>query len=228
LRTALLAEARDAGPTLLGSLDDLLWFIFPLGENPNYEPDREDSIAGLAAAAGRPALEMMYDALIDHDGKELFYQPLGFYQSYDFSYFHETLQHPNIVFGLSDGGAHCGLIADAGMPSFILTHWARDRTKGDKLPLPFLVRKLTHDTAAAYDINDRGLLKPGYLADINVIDFDNLRLHRPEAIYDLPTGGKRLVQKVDGYRQIVKSGQVIFEDGEHTGALPGKLIRGGQ
>lgn len=229
LRNVLLAEAREAEPTVMaGSLDELLWFVFPLGEDPDYEPDREDSIAGLAATAGRPALEMMYDALVDHQGKELFYQPLGFYQTYDFSYFYSTMQHPNILFGLSDGGAHCGLIADAGMPSFILTHWGRDRTKGEKLPLPYLVRKLTHDTATAYGINDRGLLKPGYLADINVIDFDNLRLHRPEAIYDLPTGGKRLVQRVDGYRQIVKSGQVTFEDGEHTGALPGVLIRGGQ
>jgi N-acyl-D-aspartate/D-glutamate deacylase len=133
-----------------------------------------------------------------------------------------------VLFGLSDGGAHCGVIADAGMPSFILTHWARDRTKGEKFPLEFLVRKLSSDTARAYGLADRGELRPGLLADVNVIDFDRLRLHRPEAIHDLPAGGKRLVQKVDGYRYTVKSGQVTFEDGVFTGALPGALVRGGR
>jgi len=138
------------------------------------------------------------------------------------------MQHPNVLFGLSDGGAHCGVIADAGMPSFILTHWARDRVKGARFPLEFLVRKLTSDTARAYGLNDRGELKPGLLADVNVIDFDRLRLYRPEAIHDLPAGGKRLVQRVDGYRWTIKSGQVTFKDGEFTGALPGSLVRGGR
>jgi N-acyl-D-aspartate/D-glutamate deacylase len=138
------------------------------------------------------------------------------------------MQHPNVLFGLSDGGAHCGVIADAGMPTFILTYWGRDRTKGEQLPLEFLVRKLTSDTAGAYGLADRGTLAPGMLADINIIDFDKLRLHRPEAVFDLPTGGKRLVQRVDGYRYTIKSGQVTFVDGEHTGALPGTLVRGGR
>jgi N-acyl-D-amino-acid deacylase len=134
--------------------------------------------------------------------------------------------HPNILFGLSDGGAHCGVIADAGMPTFILTHWARDRSKGEHLPLEYLVKKLSFDTASAYGLDDRGLLEAGRLADINVIDFEHLNLHRPEALYDLPAGGKRLVQRVDGYRHIVKRGTPIFADGEHTGALPGRLVRG--
>jgi N-acyl-D-aspartate/D-glutamate deacylase len=133
-----------------------------------------------------------------------------------------------VLFGLSDGGAHCGVIADAGMPTFILTHWARDRTKGEQFPLEFLVRKLTRDTAMAYGMSDRGELKPGLLADLNVIDFEALRLYRPEAIYDLPAGGRRLVQRADGYVCTVKSGQVTFEDGEPTGALPGSLVRGGR
>ncbi len=228
IRAALGASASDAAlATSLGS-GSLLWRIFPLGERPDYEPDREQSVAGMAQAAGVSPLEMMYDLLLRDGGRELFYQPLGGYQTYNFDFFRKNMQHPNVLFGLSDGGAHCGVIADAGMPTFILTHWARDRTKGDQFPLEFLVRKLTSDTARAYGLNDRGQLKPGLLADVNVIDFEALRLFRPEAISDLPAGGKRLVQRVEGYRYTVKSGQVTFEDGKHTGALPGGLVRGGR
>ncbi len=200
--------------------------FFPLGERPNYEPDREGSVAGLAEAAGVSPVEMMYDLLLRDGGRELFYQPLGGYQTYNFDFFRKNMQHPNVLFGLSDGGAHCGVIADAGMPSFILTHWARDRVKGEQFPLEFLVRKLTSDTARAYGLNDRGRIAPGLLADLNVIDFEALRLFRPEAIHDLPAGGRRLVQRVEGYRYTIKSGQVTFEDGQHTGALPGGLVRG--
>jgi N-acyl-D-aspartate/D-glutamate deacylase len=115
---------------------------------------------------------------------------------------------------------------NAQLPTFILTHWGRDRTKGEQLPLEYLVRKLSFDTAAAYGMHDRGLLASGKLADVNVIDFERLSLHRPEAVFDLPAGGKRLVQQVDGYRHIIKRGTPIFEGGVHTGALPGKLVRG--
>lgn len=208
--------------------EELLWRVFPLGERPNYEPDREHSVRGMAEAAGMPPLEMMYDLLLRDGGRELFYQPLGAYQSYNFDFFRKNMEHPNVLFGLSDGGAHCGVIADAGMPTFILTHWARDRVKGDKFALPFLVKKLTSDTARAYGLHDRGQLQPGLLADLNVIDFDQLRLYRPEAVEDLPAGGRRLVQRADGYRYTVKSGQVTFEDGQPTGALPGGLVRGGR
>jgi len=166
--------------------------------------------------------------LLREGGKELFYQPLGGYVTYNFDFFRKNMEHPNVLFGLSDGGAHCGVIADAGMPSFILAHWARDRAKGARFPLEFLVRKLSSDTARAYGMMDRGELKPGYLADLNVIDFDRLRLHRPEAVHDLPAGGKRLVQRVEGYRYTIKSGEVTFDDGVHTGALPGTLVRGGR
>jgi len=212
---------------ITGSLNDLMWQVFPLGDAPNYEPDREQSIAGIAAAQDRDPFDVMYDLLLSNSGTELFYQPLGGYHAYNFDGFKTSMSHPNILFGLSDGGAHCGIIADAGMPSFILTHWARDRSKGERFDLEFLVRKLSRDTAEAYGLTDRGLLQPGYLADINIIDFEALSLHRPEAIHDLPTGGKRLVQKVDGYRYIIKSGEPIFRDNQHTGALPGKLVRGG-
>jgi N-acyl-D-aspartate/D-glutamate deacylase len=238
IRAALLSEdsplikaaigdgaAGDLAAAFGGSL---LWRIFPLGERPNYEPDREQSVAGLAEAAGVAPLEMMYDLLLRDDGRELFYQPLGGYLTYNFDFFRKNMEHPNVLFGLSDGGAHCGVIADAGMPTFILTHWARDRVKGDRFPLEFLVRKLTSDTARAYGLNDRGQLKPGLLADLNLIDFEALALERPVAITDLPAGGKRLVQRPEGYRYTVKSGQVTFEDGQHTGALPGGLVRGGR
>jgi N-acyl-D-amino-acid deacylase len=229
IREALLAEAPTFrnGPMAAGA-DEFLYRVFPLGDEPNYEPDRAQSVGGLAEAAGVSPKEMMYDLLIRDGGRELFYQPLGGYLTYNFDFFRKNMQHPNVVFGLSDGGAHCGVIADAGMPTFILTHWGRDRTKGERFPLEFLVRKLTRDTAMAYGLSDRGQLKPGLKADLNVIDFDNLRLYRPEAIYDLPAGGRRLVQRADGYRYTVKSGQVTFEDGEHTGALPGALVRGGR
>ena len=228
IRAALGTTASDAAlATSLGS-GSLLWRIFPLGEKPNFEPDREQSVAGMAEAAGLSPLEMMYDLLLRDGGRELFYQPLGGYLTYNFDFFRKNMQHPNVLFGLSDGGAHCGVIADAGMPTFILTYWGRDRVKGEQFPLEFLVRKLTSDTAQAYGLNDRGQLKPGLLADLNVIDFEALRLFRPEAITDLPAGGKRLVQRTEGYRYTVKSGQVTFEDGKHTGALPGGLVRGGR
>ena len=229
VRAALLSEPSitQNGP-FAGDANEFLYRVFPLGERPNYEPDRSGSVAGLAEAAGVTPMEMMYDLLIREGGRELFYQPLGGYFTYNFDFFRKNMQHPNVLFGLSDGGAHCGVIADAGMPTFILTHWGRDRTKGERFPLEFLVRKLTRDTAMAYGLSDRGQLKPGLMADVNVIDFEALRLYRPEAIYDLPAGGRRLVQRADGYRFTVKSGQVTFEDGESTGALPGSLVRGGR
>jgi N-acyl-D-aspartate/D-glutamate deacylase len=227
-KAKILSEQSRFGRMATGaSFDELLWQVFPLGEQPNYEPERKDSVAGRAAAAGRNAFEMMYDLLLANEGRELFYQPLGGYQTYNFDFFHSNMQHPNVLFGLSDGGAHCGVIADAGMPTFILTYWGRDRVRGPRMPLEFLVRKMSRDTAEAYGLRDRGLLQPGMLADVNVIDFDALSLSRPEAIFDLPAGGKRLVQRVEGYRHIVKSGQPIFADNEFTGALPGRLVRGG-
>ena len=228
IRAALMGEESAMRAGGMANPNELLFRVFPLGENPNYEPDRAQSVGGLAEAAGVTPMEMMYDLLLRDGGRELFYQPLGGYFTYNFDFFRKNMQHPNVLFGLSDGGAHCGVIADAGMPTFIISYWGRDRVKGEKFPLEFLVRKLTSDTAKAYGLNDRGQLKEGLLADINIIDFENLRLFRPEAIHDLPAGGRRLVQRAQGYRYTVKSGQVTFEDGEHTGALPGSLVRGGR
>lgn len=210
---------------LMQDLNSLMGQVFPLGENPDYEPDAEASIAGIAKAKGMDAMEVMFDLLVANEGKELFYQPLGGYQNYSLDTQKKLLEHPNVLFGLSDGGAHCGVIADAGMPTFIMTHWGRDRTKGDKLELEFIVKSLTSNTANAFGMFDRGQIREGMIADINIINFDTLRLHRPEALFDLPAQGRRLVQKAEGYEVTIKSGEIIFQSGEHTGALPGKLVR---
>ncbi len=138
----------------------------------------------------------------------------------------EMLVHPMAALGLSDGGAHCGVICDASMPTFMLSHWARDRDRGEKIPLESVVRKITRDTARLYGMADRGLVSPGYKGDLNVIDFENLNLQLPEMVFDLPGGARRLVQRADGYVATVVSGEVTIERGEDTGARPGRLVRG--
>ncbi len=225
VKAKLLAEKSLIKGGLMQDLPTLMGQVFPLGDLPNYEPLPEDSVAGIARARGQDVMEVMYDLLVDNDGKELFYQPLGGYQGYSLDWQKQLLEHPNVLFGLSDGGAHCGVIADAGMPTFIMTHWGRDRTRGEKMSLEFIVESLTSKTARAFGMFDRGEIREGMIADLNVIDFDALQLHRPEALFDLPAGGRRLVQRADGYDYTIKAGEVIFEGGEHTGALPGKLVR---
>ena len=221
----ILSEETTIKNELLQDIPSLMAQVFPLGENPNYEPEFKDSVAGIARELKLDVMEVMYDLLLKGEGKELFYQPLGGYHTYDLEPQKKLLEHPNVLFGLSDGGAHCGVIADAGMPTFIMTHWGRDRTRGEKLSLEFIVKSLTSSTAEAFGMFDRGYLKEGFIADINIINFDSLRLHRPEAIFDLPAGGRRLVQRPEGYEMTIKAGEVIFDNGTHTGALPGKLIR---
>ena len=139
----------------------------------------------------------------------------------------EVIKRERSVFGLSDGGAHCGVLCDASVPTYMLAYMTRDRTKGDTMSLEFVVHKMTRDTALVYGLDDRGVIAPGFRADLNLIDYDNLRLEDPEMVYDLPAGGKRLIQRAQGYRMTVCKGEVTYENGEHTGAMPGRLIRGG-
>jgi N-acyl-D-aspartate/D-glutamate deacylase len=202
--------------------------MYALGAEPDYEPPQERSVAAIAQREGRTPLEVVYDMLMDLDGKGIVYFPSFNYAYNDLSQLHAELQHPRTMMSLADGGAHCGYICDVSMPTYMLTHWARDRSRGPTLPLELMVQRQTRDTARIYGLEDRGLLRPGYLADINIIDFDRLRIPPPHVAFDLPAGGRRLVQTAEGYRATLKAGQTIMENGERTGALPGKLMRGPQ
>lgn len=202
--------------------------MFPLGDPPDYEPAQEHSVQSRAEAAGIPPVELAYDLLLERDGRELLLFPLANFTNGDLDVVREMNLAEGTVPGLSDGGAHCGVICDASFPTYTLTHWARDRERGDRMPLEHLVQRQCRDTARLVGLDDRGTLEPGMLADVNVIDFDNLTLRAPEMVYDLPAGGRRLIQRADGYVAIVKRGDVIARHGEPTGSMPGRLIRGPQ
>jgi len=201
--------------------------MYRLGDPPDYEPLPTSSAAAVAAREGRRPEEVVFDWLAADDGRDFVYRPLGNYSDGNLDAVHDMLVNPNTVIGLSDGGAHVGLICDASMPTYLLSYWARDRVRGERIPIETVVRKQTAETARLYGFDDRGVLAPGMKADVNVIDLERLHIHAPEQVHDLPAGGSRLVQRVDGYRATICSGEVIFEDGRPTGALPGKLIRGG-
>ncbi|MEZ5310594.1 MAG: amidohydrolase family protein [Microthrixaceae bacterium] len=202
--------------------------LFPLGDPPDYEPDPSTSIAAVAASEGRAPLEVAYDMMLRNDGTELLYLPMLGYVNGSLDDIGEMLRHPATVLGLGDGGAHCGVLCDASLPTFMLTHWARDRSRGDRLSVEEVVNHQTRRSALLYGFEDRGLLEPGYLADVNVIDMENLTLLPPKMVYDLPAGGKRLIQDAVGYVATVKSGVVVRENGKATGERPGVLLRGAQ
>jgi len=201
---------------------------FILGTPPNYEPGKEDSIAAIATNRGISELEVMYDEMIKNNGTNLIYAAFTPYENYKLDFVEQAYGLKSSVAGGSDGGAHCGLICDASMPTTNLSHWARDREAGKKLPLEMLIRKQTKDTAETFGLFDRGEIKAGMLADINIIDFEKLNVSHPKMIHDLPLGGRRLVQDATGYVATIKSGEIISENGKATGALPGNLIRGKQ
>jgi N-acyl-D-aspartate/D-glutamate deacylase len=201
---------------------------FPLGDPPDYEPGPEKSIAAIAKREGRSPHAVAYDVMLAGGGKGLIYLPLLGYAEGNLDAMREMMLHPQSVYGLSDGGAHCGLICDASAPTFLLTHWVRDRSRGERIPIEEVVARQTRRTAAFYGLRDRGVVAPGMRADLNVIDLEALRIHAPEMVYDLPARGRRLIQRIDGYRYTLCRGEVIYEDGEPTGALPGRLVRGPQ
>ena len=200
--------------------------LYVLGDPPDYEPEAERSVAHLAQRTDTDPLEAVYDALCEQDGEALLMLPLFNYTDGDHEAIREQLLHPTSVSGLSDGGAHCGMICDASIPTYLLTHWTRDRKRGARLPLEWVVRKQTRDTAHLFGLTDRGELAVGKKADVNVIDLENLTLHSPRLVHDLPAGGRRLLQEAVGYRHTIVSGHEIRRDGVDTGARPGRLIRG--
>jgi N-acyl-D-aspartate/D-glutamate deacylase len=229
IRERILGERLDANPSvLLGLRVANYQEIYPLGDPPDYEPFPESSIAALAAAQGVSPAAFAYDLMLEKDGRTLLYMATANYAHCDLETCLAAVRHEGSVLGLGDGGAHLGSICDASYPTFMLTHWARDRQRGERMPLPFVVEALTRSTARVVGLEDRGVLAPGYRADINIIDFDRLRLGSPFIVRDLPTGGRRLMQHAEGYVATIVGGVVTYRYGEPTGALPGRLVRGPQ
>jgi N-acyl-D-aspartate/D-glutamate deacylase len=232
IRSRILGEkSEQSDPRLsvvMALLEQGLHRVFPLGDPPNYEPGPEASVKAVAAREGRDPFEVLYDWMLELDGRQLLMLALLSYSDGDLEALREMLEHETTAFGLGDGGAHCGAICDASMTTFLLTHWVRDRQRGPRLTLPAAVRKMTRETASLYGLLDRGLLAPGCKGDVNVIDLDRLQLRLPEVVFDLPAGAKRLIQRADGYVATILSGEVTFREGEETGARPGRVIRGAQ
>ena len=227
VKAAILSETTPHDP-LLEVIGTSLDRIFPMGAPPNYEPSPDMSVAAIARREGRPEEDVLYNLMLARDGRELLMFALLGYSHGSLDDMREMILHPNAALGLSDGGAHCGVICDASIPTFMLTHWARDRrcNGNGTLPLELVVQKMTRDSARLYGLGDRGVLAPGFKADVNVIDYDNLELHAPELVFDLPGNARRLIQRADGYVATVVSGEVTLSKGEDTGARPGRLVRG--
>jgi N-acyl-D-amino-acid deacylase len=231
LRRKILAEKpSDAEVAKLAQFRQLItrrWDkFFTMADPPDYEPSPDMSVAAIAARTGRTPDEVAYDYIIE-ENQYLFF-PVVNYVAGDHEPIREMLGDPACLLGLSDGGAHCTSIVDSGLPSFMLAHWGRDRHRGPRLPVEHLVKRQTSETADFFGLPDRGRLAPGLRADVNLIDFDSLRLHKPELVHDMPAGGRRFVQRVDGYEATLVAGIPIFERGEHTGVMPGRLVRAGQ
>ncbi len=211
-------------PPLVAELAGRWNKIFMLNDPPDYEPPVSASVAAIAEREGRTPDEIAYDYIVSRPDQFLFYPTVGYVKD-DHEPIREMLLDPYTVLGLGDAGAHCSSIVDASLPTYMLTHWARDRHRGPRIPLEQVVHLQTQKTASLFGFNDRGVIKPGAKADINVIDYGKLRLHAPQIVYDLPAGGRRLVQTADGYVATFLAGVQTFANGQHTGAMPGKLVR---
>ena len=231
VRAAILAEenAERQGSVHEGVamlVAGMLHNLYVLGDPPNYEPTRERSVGAIAEASGVSAEEVAYDAFLAEDGRALLMAPLYNYVDSNHDVIREQLTHPQAVVGLGDGGAHCGLICDASLPTTMISHWTRDRDRGEKLPLEWVVRKQTKDTAELFGMGDRGTIAVGQRGDVNIIDHDTINLRTPELVHDLPAGGRRLIQRAEGYVATIVAGEVTRRHGEDTGARPGRLVRG--
>ncbi|MDD3797576.1 MAG: amidohydrolase family protein [Novosphingobium sp.] len=225
IRAAILAEEVDPDPALvLGRMVREFETMFLLGDPPDYEQPPERSIASLARARGITPEELAYDVMSEGETGGKLYLAMANYADGSLESVGKILDHPDVVLGLGDGGAHVGTICDASYSTFALMHWARDRASGRK-PLEDIVHRMTQATANLAGLNDRGLVAPGLRADLNVIDFEGLKLHEPKVCYDLPAGGRRLVQRSEGYVATLVRGEVVCRAGDPTGALPGRLIR---
>ncbi|MDJ0788892.1 MAG: amidohydrolase family protein [Myxococcota bacterium] len=225
-REAILTDVREGrvAPGIQALLD--LEKTFLLGDPPDYEQPAEQSLAARARRADQDPHAFAYDRLLDDEGRALLYFPFLNYAEGSLDPSFEMMNDANTVLGLGDGGAHLGTICDASFSTHMLTHWTRDRTRGPKLPIETVVQWHTRDTARAVGLLDRGLLAPGYKADVNVIDYEGLTLRAPRMVRDLPADGRRLVQDAEGYRYAIVSGEITYRDGKPTGALPGRLVRG--
>lgn len=225
-RAQLHSESpEDSNPVTLALIDAFRATSEWEDGRPNYEPDRDSRMEVRAQAAGLSLQEFAYDRLLEDEGRRMFYLPAANYTEGNLSAVREMLGHPDTVMALADGGAHYGLICDSSFPTYFLQRWARDADEHERIELPKAIAELTSKTAATVGLTDRGLLAPGMKADINVIDFDGLQLRAPEIVYDLPAGGKRMLQKVDGIVATIVNGRITYRNGEHTGELPGRLVR---
>jgi N-acyl-D-amino-acid deacylase len=227
LKARLLAESPEHENPIH------VWFasqdvdMYPLGDPPDYEPSPDDKVGARAARAGISPREFIYDLMLESDGKAIFLLPAANFVGNTLEPVRAMIEHPDALIALGDGGAHYGMICDSSFPTTLLAYWTRDRAKGPRMALPRAVNALTRANALAVGLTDRGLIAPGMKADINVIDYDRLTLHPPHVVADLPAGGKRMIQDADGYAVTIVSGVVTYRAGVPTGALPGRLVRGG-
>ncbi|MFM7785468.1 MAG: N-acyl-D-amino-acid deacylase family protein, partial [Gammaproteobacteria bacterium] len=229
VKAAMLAETVPAfGHPILDRLVSEWDNMYPLGDDPCYEPGPGDSVAAEAARLGISPAERAYDRMLENGGKRMLFFPVFGYQTHDLSRQVSMLEDPSVVLSLSDAGAHCGVLCDASNPTFMLQYMVRDRSRGHRLPVELAVHLQTQKTARSVGLLDRGVLRPGMKADINLIDLEALRLETPQVIYDLPAGGRRVFQGAEGYVATIVNGEAIYERGQPTGAMPGRLVRGSQ